>query len=286
VLFATPPPNFVDFFAQQSYGWGNERNAMLYPNAFAHAMTSLPDHPPAAVAQESLIASIRRRDPASTSWLQVVLCNPGLHALLLYRVANRLWRWGLHFPAKLLTYLTRMVTGIEIHPAATIGRNLLIDHGSGVVIGETAEIGDDVLLYQGVTLGGTSRDGGKRHPTLGDHVVVGAGAKVLGAIHIGAHSRIGANAVVLADAPNHSVIVGVPGRVVCQNGKPTTEAPLDLDPSVADALPQAMATMQKQLADMQRVLTLAQQRLQQLEQTQPTTSAAPVSPATTAGQDI
>jgi serine O-acetyltransferase len=259
---------------------------MLYPNAFAHAMTSLPDHPPAAVAQESLIASIRRRDPASTSWLQVVLCNPGLHALLLYRVANRLWRWGLHFPAKLLTYLTRMVTGIEIHPAATIGRNLLIDHGSGVVIGETAEIGDDVLLYQGVTLGGTSRDGGKRHPTLGDHVVVGAGAKVLGAIHIGAHSRIGANAVVLADAPNHSVIVGVPGRVVCQNGKPTTEAPLDLDPSVADALPQAMATMQKQLADMQRVLTLAQQRLQQLEQTQPTASGTPASPATTAGQDI
>jgi serine O-acetyltransferase len=272
---------------------------MLYPNAFAHAMTSLPDHPPAAVAQESLIASIRRRDPASTSWLQVVLCNPGLHALLLYRVANRLWRWGLHFPAKLLTYLTRMVTGIEIHPAATIGRNLLIDHGSGVVIGETAEIGDDVLLYQGVTLGGTSRDGGKRHPTLGDHVVVGAGAKVLGAIHIGAHSRIGANAVVLADAPNHSVIVGVPGRVVCQADKimpavppkPTIinrakDAPMDLDPSVADALPQAMATMQKQLADMQRVLTLAQQRLQQLEQTQPTASGAPASPATTAGQDI
>jgi serine O-acetyltransferase len=259
---------------------------MLYPNAFAHAMTSLPDHPPAAVAQESLIASIRRRDPASTSWLQVVLCNPGLHALLLYRVANRLWRWGLHFPAKLLTYLTRMVTGIEIHPAATIGRNLLIDHGSGVVIGETAEIGDDVLLYQGVTLGGTSRDGGKRHPTLGDHVVVGAGAKVLGAIHIGAHSRIGANAVVLADVPANAVAVGVPARVVCQNGKPTTEAPLDLDPSVAEALPQAMATMQKQLADMQRVLTLAQQRLQQLEKTQPTASAAPASPATTAGQDI
>jgi len=251
-------------------------------------MTSLPDHSTAAVAQESLIASIRRRDPASTSWLQVALCNPGLHALLLHRLANRLWRWGLHFPAKLLTYLTRMVTGIEIHPAATIGRNLLIDHGSGVVIGETAEIGDDVLLYQGVTLGGTSRDGGKRHPTLGDHVVVGAGAKVLGAIHIGAHSRIGANAVVLADVPANAVAVGVPARVVYQDGKPTTDAPLDLDPSVAEALPQAMAAMQKQLTALQADLTLAQQRLQRVEQTQPTAPAspAPASPTTTAGQDI
>lgn len=156
--------------------------------------------------------SIRERDPARPSWPEVVFSYPGLHAVLCHRVAHRLWAWGLRGLGRFVSHLGRMLTGIEIHPGARIGRRLFIDHGMGVVIGETAEIGDDVMLYHGVTLGGRTRNGGKRHPTLGDRVLVGAGAKVLGPITIGAGTAIGANAVVTKDAPADSVLVGVPAK--------------------------------------------------------------------------
>ncbi|GAA5148986.1 serine O-acetyltransferase [Microbacterium pseudoresistens] len=158
------------------------------------------------------IAAARLRDPAARGPLEVALLYPGLHAIWAHRVNAALWRRGARFPARLGSQVTRWLTGIEIHPGATIGRRFFIDHGSGVVIGETAEIGDDVMLYHGVTLGGRTRDTGKRHPTLGDGVAVGAGAKILGPVTVGARSLIGANAVVTKDAPADSVLVGVPAR--------------------------------------------------------------------------
>ena len=153
------------------------------------------------------------RDPAARNLFEVVTTYPGVHAVLAHRVNHRLWRAGLKWPARFLAMLARWLTGIEIHPGAVIGRRFFIDHGMGVVIGETAEIGDDCTLYHGVTLGGTSWEKGKRHPTLGGGVVVGAGAKVLGPIYIGAGSRIGSNAVVVKDVPDNSTVVGVPGRM-------------------------------------------------------------------------
>ncbi|GIK71884.1 MAG: serine acetyltransferase [Chloroflexota bacterium] len=159
------------------------------------------------------IRVVFERDPAARSAWEVLICYPGLHAQWFYRAAHWLWLRKLHFLARLVSHLGRFFTGIEIHPGATIGRGFFIDHGMGVVIGETAEIGDNVTLYHGVTLGGVSWRKEKRHPTVGDHVVVGAGAKVLGPITIGAHSRIGANSVVVKDVDPYSVVVGVPGRV-------------------------------------------------------------------------
>ncbi|MCR2818180.1 serine O-acetyltransferase [Microbacterium sp. zg.Y1090] len=158
------------------------------------------------------VAAARLRDPAARNGLEIALLYPGLHAIWSHRVAHTLWLRGLRLPARALSQLTRWLTGVEIHPGARIGRRCFIDHGMGVVIGETAEIGDDVLLYHGVTLGGRTRNGGKRHPTLGDRVLVGAGAKVLGPITIGAGTAIGANAVVTKDAPADSVLVGVPAK--------------------------------------------------------------------------
>lgn len=160
------------------------------------------------------IQAIIERDPAAYSGWQVALLYPGLHALWLHRMAHRLWRANLKFPAHILSRLSRWLTGIEIHPGAKVGARLFIDHGMGVVIGETAEIGADVTLYHGVTLGGVSLNQGKRHPTLEDGVVVGAGAKILGAITIGQNTRIGANAVVVKDIPANSVVVGIPGKPV------------------------------------------------------------------------
>ncbi len=160
------------------------------------------------------IDSVMARDPAAKSRWDVVFSYPGFHALLFYRLSNRLWRWRWRFVARFLSHLARWLTGIEIHPGATIGRRFFIDHGMGVVIGETAEIGDDVTLYQGVTLGGTSLNDGKRHPTVGDGVVVGAGAQVLGPLTIGARARIGANAVVVKDVPPDVTMVGIPARPV------------------------------------------------------------------------
>ena len=157
------------------------------------------------------------RDPAARSTLEIILAYPGLHALWGHRLAHWMWLNGLKLPARWLSHLTRQLTGIEIHPGASIGPGLFIDHGMGVVIGETAEVGAEVTLYHGVTLGGTSLEKGKRHPTLGDRVVVGAGAKILGAILIGADSRIGANAVVVKPVPANSVVVGVPGQIISRS---------------------------------------------------------------------
>ncbi|MCC6434676.1 MAG: serine O-acetyltransferase [Acidimicrobiales bacterium] len=160
------------------------------------------------------LAAAKAQDPAARSSLEVALLYPGLHAVWLHRVANVLWKRGLRFPARALSQAARWFTGIEIHPGARIGSGLFIDHGMGVVIGETAEVGDDVMMYHGVTLGGTSLSKGKRHPTIGDRVTIGAGAKVLGPIEVGSDSRIGANAVVVRAVPPRSVVVGVPGQIL------------------------------------------------------------------------
>jgi serine O-acetyltransferase len=160
------------------------------------------------------IESVLERDPAARSSLEVLLVYSGLHAIWIHRVTHWLWLKGARFLARWLSQVGRWLTGVEIHPGATIGPGFFIDHGMGVVIGETAEIGTDVTLYHGVTLGGTSLDKGKRHPTIGNRVVIGAGAKVLGAIEIGADTRIGANAVVVKSVPANSVVVGIPGQIV------------------------------------------------------------------------
>lgn len=167
-----------------------------------------------AIRQE--IRTIKERDPAARGMVEILLCYPGLHAMLLHRLAHRLYRSRVPLLPRLMSQLSRFVTGIEIHPGARIGERFFIDHGSGVVIGETTIIGDDCLVYQGVTLGGTGKEKGKRHPTLGNHVVVGTGGKVLGNIHIGNHVKVGAGSVVIRDVPDYSTVVGVPGRVVRQ----------------------------------------------------------------------
>ena len=166
-----------------------------------------------------LLRAYLARDPAARSRLEVLLLYPGVTAVIYHRMAHWLYRHKLKFLARVLSQWSRFLTGIEIHPGAKIGKRLVIDHGSGIVIGETAEIGDDVLLYQGCTLGGTGKERGKRHPTVEDHVMIGCGAKVLGGITIGAHARIAAGAVVLGDVPAESTAVGVPARIVRIAGK-------------------------------------------------------------------
>jgi serine O-acetyltransferase len=160
------------------------------------------------------IRAVRERDPASRSYVEAILTSPGLHALALHRAAHGLWRRRLYLPARLLSHLSRALTGIEIHPGARIGRGVFIDHGMGVVIGETSEIGDNVTMYQGVTLGGTGKQRGKRHPTVEDEAVIGVGASVLGAVTIGEGARVGAGSVVLKDVPPHTTAVGLPARAV------------------------------------------------------------------------
>ncbi|MBF0138199.1 MAG: serine O-acetyltransferase [Magnetococcales bacterium] len=159
------------------------------------------------------------RDPAARNFLEVLLCYPGVHALLVYRLAHWLWYHRAKLPARLLSHLGRMLTGIEIHPGARIGEGFFIDHGMGVVIGETTEIGANVTIYHGVTLGGTSWQKGKRHPTLEDNVIVGAGAKILGPVTIGMNARVGSNAVVVNNVPKDTTVVGIPGRVIIGNRK-------------------------------------------------------------------
>ncbi|MEW6562112.1 MAG: serine O-acetyltransferase [Pseudomonadota bacterium] len=165
------------------------------------------------------IQSVFARDPAARNVFEVVTCYPGFHARLVHRMAHTLWRAKLKWLARFLSYLGRALTGIEIHPGATIGRRFFIDHGMGVVIGETAEIGDDVTLYHGVTLGGTSWKEGKRHPSLGNGVVVGAGAKILGPITVGDGAKVGSNAVVVKDVPAGATAVGIPARILDEAGK-------------------------------------------------------------------
>lgn len=159
------------------------------------------------------IKVIYDNDPAAKNLLEVILCYPGLHALVAHRFTHRLYKWHIPLIPRLISYITRIFTGIEIHPGATIGRRFFIDHGEGVVIGETSIIGDDVLVYQQVTLGGTGKEHGKRHPTVGNNVVIGAGAKILGNIEIGDNVRIGAGSVVIDNVPENSTVVGVPGRI-------------------------------------------------------------------------
>ena len=160
------------------------------------------------------IACVFHRDPAARSYIEVLTTYPGVHALLLHRIAHRLWLMGLRYLARVVAYVARLITNVDIHPGAQIGRRFFIDHGACVVIGETSEIGDDVTLYHGVTLGGTTWNKGKRHPTLGNGVVVGAGAKILGAITLGDEVRVGSNSVVVKDVPAHRTVVGIPGRIV------------------------------------------------------------------------
>lgn len=165
------------------------------------------------------IQAIQDRDPAARHAWEVVLCYPGLHALWLHRACHHLWLAGFKTPARFLAHISRFLTGIEIHPAAQIGQRLFIDHGMGVVIGETTKIGDDVVIYQGVSLGGTGKKKGKRHPTIENGVIIGAGAKILGDVTIGEASQIGAGSVVVKDVPAHSTVVGIPGRVVMRDGQ-------------------------------------------------------------------
>jgi len=165
------------------------------------------------------IACIFERDPAARSYFEVLLCYPGLHAVWGHHLSHWLWQHGLRFLARFNSQLVRLLTGIEIHPGAEIGRRFFIDHGMGVVIGETAIVGNDVTLYQGVTLGGTGKEHGKRHPTIADNVTIGTGARVLGNIRVGENCRIGANSVVLRSVPDNSTVVGVPGHIVLRNGK-------------------------------------------------------------------
>jgi len=164
------------------------------------------------------IEVIFERDPAAKGVLEILLCYPGFHAIIMHRIAHWLYKHHIPLIPRLISHISRFLTGIEIHPGARIGRRFFIDHGMGVVIGETAEIGDDVLIYQGVTLGGTGKEKGKRHPTIGNRVVIGAGAVILGPITIGDDSRIGAGSVVVNPVPPGSTVVGVPGRVIKQNG--------------------------------------------------------------------
>jgi serine O-acetyltransferase len=180
----------------------------------------------------------------------VLLCYPGVHALIFYRVAHRLWNWGLTTTARYIMHVARFFTGIEIHPAARLGPGLFIDHGMGVVIGETAEVGENVTLLQGVTLGGTSLKREKRHPTLGNNVVVGAGAKIIGAFRIGDGSRIGAGSVVVREVPPNSVVVGVPGRVTYRDGQ-RVGGEIDLDQT---DLPDPVAKAIEQLMERLRAL--------------------------------
>ncbi len=186
------------------------------------------------------IAAVLDRDPAAKSRLEVVLLYSGLHALWIYRIHHWLWHHGWRFLARTLSQAARLVTGIEIHPGAEIGRRFFVDHGMGVVVGETTIIGDDVTLFQGVTLGGTGKETGKRHPTIRNNVVIGAGARVLGNIIIGENSRVGAGSVVLRDVPDNSTVVGVPGHIVLRHGKRV----VIIDPKqINDPLSEALAAV-------------------------------------------
>jgi serine O-acetyltransferase len=201
------------------------------------------------------IASVVERDPAARGKLEVLLCYPGLHALWTHRVSHWLWQHRLRLAARMLSQIARAVTGIEIHPGARIGAGFFIDHGMGVVIGETTEIGANVTVYHGVTLGGTSTAPGKRHPTLQDGVVVGAGAKVLGDILIGANSRIGANAVVVKSVPPDSVVVGVPGQTVRRSRQRPAAPKPDLDHTLLpDTIGIALASLMERMASLERNL--------------------------------
>lgn len=203
------------------------------------------------------VRTVLERDPAARSALEVVLCSPGVHAIWIHRLAHGLWRTGWHLGARWVSHVGRFLTGIEIHPAAVLGPGLFIDHGMGVVIGETAEVGENVNILQGVTLGGTSVKREKRHPTIGDNVSIGAGAKIIGGFTIGAGSRIGAGSVVVREVPENCVVVGVPGRITFRNGERVTGA-IDLNQT---DLPDPLARTLEQMVDRIHVLEAEIERL-------------------------
>ncbi len=199
------------------------------------------------------IGSVFERDPAARNVFEVIFAYPGFHARQFHRVAHRLWIWHVPFFPRWVSHMSRFLTGIEIHPGARIGEGFFIDHGMGVVIGETAEIGDDCLLYQGVTLGGTSLQKVKRHPTLGNNVVVGVGAKVIGAIKIGDYSKIGAGSVVVSDVPAHATVVGVPGRVVAIRNPDT-----DTVERLPDPVGERLQGLEDRVAELEKRLSVSE----------------------------
>lgn len=200
---------------------------------------------------EEDIRTIFEKDPAADNILEVLCCYPGLHALILHRMAHKLHKWNIPVIPRLISGVSRFLTGIEIHPGAVIGRKFFIDHGMGVVIGETAIIGDDVLVYQGVTLGGTGKEHGKRHPTILNNVVVGSGAKVLGNIIVGNNVRVGAGSVVVSNVPDDSTVVGIPGRVVMHKGRKIHQLQHHVIP---DPIKDALGQLTHEIKDLKKVV--------------------------------
>lgn len=217
-----------------------------------------PPPPPGFVAMlREDVACVFARDPAARNTLELLTIYPGVQALMLYRVANRLWRRNWRYAARALSFVARLVTNVDIHPGARIGRRFFIDHGAGVVIGETAVIGDDVTLYHGVTLGGTTWSPGKRHPTLGSGVVVGAGAKILGPIVVGANARVAANSVVIDDVRPGMTVVGIPGRMVLPMERRRIAHGIDLDHhQIPDPVGKAIGCLLDRIAQMEREIAM------------------------------
>jgi len=209
------------------------------------------------------VRAVKERDPAAKSTLEVMLTYSGLHAVVAYRISHKLYKKKLYLPARIVSQSARFLTGIEIHPGATIGKGLFIDHGSGVVIGETAEIGDNCTLYQGVTLGGTGKDVGKRHPTLGNNVMVGSGAKILGPFKIGDNSKVAANAVVLKEIPPNCTAVGIPAKVVKMGEKKVPQSDLD-QIHIPDPVAQELKAMKDKITQLEKRL-----KKHEKEQTEP-----------------
>ena len=197
------------------------------------------------------IETIFNNDPAAKNLLEVLICYPGLHALFMHRIAHKLYKYKIPLIPRIISNISRLITGIEIHPGAQIGRYFFIDHGMGVVIGETTIIGNNVLIYQGVTLGGTGKESGKRHPTLKNNIVVGSGAKVLGNITIGSNARIGAGSVVITDVPDDSTVVGIPGRIVMHKGQKSHHLQHNVIP---DPIRDALGQLTEEIIDMKKIL--------------------------------
>ncbi|MCB1177190.1 MAG: serine O-acetyltransferase [Leptospiraceae bacterium] len=205
---------------------------------------------------------IKQHDPAAKSLIEIALCYPGLHALWLHRIAHRLFKWNVPLFPRMINYFSRFLTGIDIHPGAKIADGILIDHGAGVVIGETTVIGKGCLIFQGVTLGGTGKETGKRHPTLGEHVVVGAGAKVLGNITINNNVRIGAGSVVMRDVPANCTVVGIPGRVVKSDNKELTEENILNHGEMPDPVARVFSIIMEKMETMQQeIVTISNSEL-------------------------
>lgn len=208
------------------------------------------------------------KDPAARNFWEVIICYPGVHALIAYRISHWLWDHDFKFVGRILSYIFRWLTGIEIHPAAKIGRRFFIDHGMGVVIGETSEVGDNVFIYHGVTLGGLSTKKGKRHPTIGDNVVIGAGAQVLGPVEIGANTKIGSGSVVLQHVPEYSTVIGVPGRVVF-SGISSAHESEDPQETFPDPVARAIECMLEKMPLMEKEIRALKEAIEEQKQTLP-----------------